>query len=138
MDGYRPKKEGNPRDITLALKARIDPSESVTLSRQVRATFKRSGIQAWTWRDKFSNTSTAISGPRGSRGKNGSLATSLNASTWFPSLDNLWIDNIDSSCLNTVCCSKTCSLSWWLQKEFNWSFFFLKDYAIDWWTTNSS
>jgi hypothetical protein len=39
---------GSAGYITLALKARSDPSESVTLSKQVRATFKRSGIQAWT------------------------------------------------------------------------------------------
>jgi len=76
-----PTNQRYPQDNTLALKARSDPSESVTLSRQVRATFKRSGIRAWTCEDKFSNASTALSGPRGSRGRNGSLATSLNAST---------------------------------------------------------
>ncbi|EEF42604.1 conserved hypothetical protein [Ricinus communis] len=49
---------------TFALIARSDPSESVTLSRHVRAALRRS----------------VASGARGSNGRKGSLATSLRAS----------------------------------------------------------
>lgn len=101
---------------TLDLNARSVPSVSVTLSRQLRATLRRSGTHACTWGDKFLKTSNVTPGARGFNGRKVSLVISLKPSTCWPALANLWTNKIASSCLNTVCCSEISSFSWRLQE----------------------
>ena len=119
------KTEVSPKSLslmrhTLAFMARRVPSVSRTLSKELSTTFKRSGMQAWTWGDSFWNASWGPSDLRGSNGRNDSLVTSLRASTSWLDLDNLCTCNIASSCLNTVCFSNMFSLSWRLQILRNW------------------
>jgi hypothetical protein len=73
----------------LVLMLRMVPSVSVTLSKHVSASLRRSGTHACTDNEVWRNASALISGVRLSKGRKANLDSSRSASVYLPILVSL-------------------------------------------------